>query len=84
MHIFLGLLGIAFGVLIVTKTEWIIQNFGVSEWAEAKMGTSGGTRMLYKLIGIGIIFFAFLAMTGQLGGVVLNTVGRLFTGGAAF
>ena len=78
MKYILGLLGVALGALMVIKTEWIIQNFGTSAWAEAKLGTSGGTRLLYKFIGIAIIFVAMLGMTGLLGGVILGIFGRLF------
>jgi len=78
MRYVLGFLGVAFGILIVIKTEWIIQNFGTSEWAEAHMGLSGGTRLLYKLIGMVIIFISMLAVTGMLGGFVMGTIGKLF------
>ena len=78
MKYILGILGVVLGTLLVIKTEWIIENFGTSSWAEEKMGTSGGTRLLYKLIGIAIIFVAMLGMTGLLGGVILSVFGRLF------
>ena len=78
MHIILGLLGVGLGAVLIIKTEWFIQNFGSSEWAETHMGTSGGTRLLYKLVGLVCIFISFLAMTGLLGGFVLGTFGRLF------
>ena len=78
MHILLGLIGAALGAVLIIKTEWFVQNFGTSEWAETHLGTSGGTRLFYKLIGIGIIFISFLAVTGMLGGFVLGTFGRLF------
>jgi len=73
-----GIAGVAIGLVIVIKTEWFLENFGTIEWAEQHMGTSGGTRMFYKLIGIGIILIGFLAATGMLGGFFLGTVGRLF------
>jgi len=73
-----GLAAVAVGMLFVVKTEWFLNNFGTIEWAEQHMGTSGGTRMFYKLIGIGIIFIGFLAATGMIGGFLMGTVGRLF------
>ncbi|PIR73948.1 MAG: hypothetical protein COU35_05045 [Candidatus Magasanikbacteria bacterium CG10_big_fil_rev_8_21_14_0_10_47_10] len=82
MKYLLGLLGVAFGVWMILKTEWIIQNFGTSDWAETKMATSGGTRLLYKLIGIAFIFISFMAMTGLLGPFLINSLGRLFGAGA--
>jgi len=73
-----GLVGVALGALMVIKTEWLVENFGTSSWAEEHLGTSGGTRLLYKLIGIAIIFIAMMGATGLLGGFVMGTVGKLF------
>lgn len=78
MKYFLGLLGIGLGVLLVIKTEWFIQTFGTSVWAEQHMGTNGGTRLLYKLIGIAAIFISLMAMTGLLGPFLLSSLGGLF------
>lgn len=69
---------VALGALFVIKTEWLIETFGTSEWAESKMGTSGGTRLMYKLMGIAIIFLSLMGLTGQLGGFIMGTVGKLF------
>ncbi|MBT4120505.1 MAG: hypothetical protein HOA57_03085 [Candidatus Magasanikbacteria bacterium] len=72
-------LAIAVGAILVIKTEWFIQNFGTSSWAEEHMGTSGGTRLFYKLVGIVIILIAFLGISGLLGDMVLGFFGKLFT-----
>ena len=72
-------LAIAVGAILVIKTEWFIQNFGTSSWAEEHMGTSGGTRLFYKLVGIVIIIIAFLGISGLLGDMVLGFFGKLFT-----
>ena len=72
-------LAIAVGAILVIKTEWFIQNFGTSSWAEEHMGTSGGTRLFYKLVGIVIILIAFLGISGLLGDMVLGFFGNLFT-----
>jgi len=63
---------------LVIKTEWFIQNFGTSSWAEQHLGSSGGTRLMYKLIGIIIIILSMMGMTGMLGEVIINVFGRLF------
>jgi len=76
-----GIAACAVGLHLVIKTEWYLENFGSIDWAEEKLGTSGGSRTFYKLIGIGIIMIGFLAATGMLGGFILGTVGRLFTAG---
>lgn len=81
MKYILGLIGVIIGLLMVIKTESIIQTFGTSAWAEEKMGLSGGTRFFYKLIGIGIIFISFLGITGMLNGFLIGTIGRIFTAG---
>lgn len=66
------------GLGMILKTEWIIENFGGSSWAEAKMGTSGGSRLFYKLIGLALIFVGFLLITNLFQGFLLATIGRLF------
>ena len=78
MKYFVGIIAIGVGVLLVIKTEWFVQSFGTNAWAEQHLGTSGGTRLLYKFIGLAIIVVAMLGITGLLGPVILATFGRLF------
>lgn len=80
MNFIYGLLGVAVGALIIVKSEWIMQNFGGSSWAEEHMGTSGGSRLLYKLIGLAIILFSLLSMAGLMDDILLGIFGRLFGG----
>lgn len=77
MKILLGLLIAAGGALLVIKTEWFLQNFGTIDWAEQKLGTNGGSRLAYKLIGIIAIFFGFLLISGLFGGFLNGTVGKV-------
>lgn len=77
-RIILGLIGIGIGFVIVWQSEWLLQNFGTNAWAEQKLGTDGGSRLLYKLIGIIIMFLALLYMTGLIEGILLAVFGRLF------
>lgn len=65
MYIFTGLIIIAGGVFLVLKTEWFINNFGRIAWFEAKLGTEGGSRLGYKLVGIFLIFLGVIVMTGS-------------------
>jgi len=58
--------------------EWIFENFGTNAWAEDKLGTSGGTRLLIKLIGLVVIFVSLLYMSGLFEGFLRATLGRLF------
>lgn len=78
MKYIISILAIIVGCILIIKTEWFIENFGTSEWAEAKLGTSGGTRLMYKLIGLAVIVIAMLGLTGMLGGIILSVFGRLF------
>ena len=78
MKYVIGLLAIFIGVLMIIKTEWFLRSFGTSAWAEQHLGTSGGTRLMYKLIGIIIIFLSMSAMTGILGTFVLSVFGKFF------
>ncbi|MFA6552966.1 MAG: hypothetical protein WCT27_00905 [Patescibacteria group bacterium] len=70
MRYFLGLLIIGVGFLITWKADWIMNNFGRIAWAEEHLGTEGGTRLLYKLIGISAIVLSFLYMSGILSSIL--------------
>ncbi len=73
-----GLIAIVVGVFLIIKTEWFIENFGTNAWAEEHLGTSGGTRLMYKLVGLAIILVAMMGMTGLLGNFIMATFGKLF------
>jgi len=57
---------IAAGIVIIMKTEWFLSFFGRIAWAETHLGGEGGTRIFYKLLGLGFIFISFMLMTGSL------------------
>ncbi len=78
MRIVIGIVLAAIGVLLMLKTEWFVQNFGSNAWAEEHLGSSGGTRLLCKLIAIAFIFFGFLAITNMVGGFLDGTLGKVF------
>jgi hypothetical protein len=77
MRYLLGFFIVVLGAAAVMKTEWLIQNFGTNAWAEAKLGYNGGSRLLYKLLGIGAILIGFMIITNLFGGFLQATVGRL-------
>lgn len=77
MKYVVGILLVAAGVAAVMYTEWIVTNVGTNDWAEAKMGIFGGSRMLYKLIGLGAIFMGFIIMFGMSAGFMKVVFGRL-------
>jgi len=62
-RILIGLLIVAISSGLIIKTEWVVENFGTNAWAEAKLGTSGGTRLMVKFLGLAGIFIGFLAIT---------------------
>lgn len=78
MRIVVGIIAALVGVGMILKTEWLIENFGTSAWAEEKMGTSGGSRLLYKLIGLGLIFVGFMLITNLFQAFLMGTIGRIF------
>jgi len=71
MHIIIGLLVIALGFLVVLKSEWLLSNFGRITFFEAKLGTEGGSRLGYKLIGVFLIFLGVLILTNMITGFAL-------------
>ncbi|PIT86621.1 MAG: hypothetical protein COU33_02110 [Candidatus Magasanikbacteria bacterium CG10_big_fil_rev_8_21_14_0_10_43_6] len=78
MQYFVGTLVILVGILLVVKTEWFVQNFGTSAWAEEKFGMSGGTRTMYKVIGLIFCFGTLMVWTGSFGRVFFSLFGKLF------
>ncbi|MFA6514511.1 MAG: hypothetical protein WCT50_04480 [Patescibacteria group bacterium] len=64
-QIILGVAMTAAGAFLVIKTEWFINNFGRIAWFEAKLGSDGGSRLGYKLVGIIILVLGIIVMTGS-------------------
>jgi hypothetical protein len=63
--IILGLIILAIGVFLVIKTEWFMQNFGRIAWFEQVLGTEGGSRLGYKLLGLLAIFIGIIMISGN-------------------
>ncbi|MFA6533582.1 MAG: hypothetical protein WCT37_00240 [Patescibacteria group bacterium] len=78
LRIILGSIGMAIGFVVVWKSEWILQNFGGNAWAEHYLGSDGGSRLLYKLIGLGVIFISILYMTYLIDGILLAIFKTIF------
>ncbi len=78
MRYFIGIIAALLGVGMIIKTQWLVENFGTNSWAEEHLGTSGGSRLLYKLIGLALIFIGFLLITNLFGGFLLGTIGKIF------
>lgn len=69
-RIIIGLLIASAGFAFAIKSEWFYQNFGAIPFAEKYLGTSGGTRLFYKFLGIFLIFIGFLAVTNLHGDLI--------------
>ncbi len=80
MKIIGGLILIAIGTLIVIKSEDLFKNFGRISWFEKNLGSEGGSRLGYKLIGILIIFFGLLMTTGTFDGFLKVLLSPLIKG----
>jgi len=79
-RIIIGLIGMVIGALFVIKSEWFLANFGANDWAEQHLGSEGGSRLMYKLIGLAIILVSILIMTNLLQGIALAILAPLFPG----
>ncbi len=68
MQIILGLLIISAGAFMVVKTESMLSGFGRIAFFEQYLGTEGGSRLGYKLLGLLFIFIGTLIFTGMISG----------------
>lgn len=68
MQILAGFIMIVVGAFMVIKSEALLNIFGRIDFFEKYLGTEGGSRLGYKLIGILVIFFGILMVTGLVGG----------------
>ncbi len=75
----LGIIIAAVGFLLIWKSEWLINNFGRINFAEQHLGSAGGSRLMYKLIG-SIIIFVGLMIAFDLSDNVLAWFAGLFGG----
>lgn len=77
-RIIVGIIGIVIGSIMVIRSEWLLSFFGRINWAEIHLGSEGGTRVLYKLIGISAIIISLMIMTGMIEGLLMAIFGPLF------
>ncbi len=69
------------GFLLVKYSNWIVKNFGYIDWAEKHLGSEGGTRLVWKMIGILFIIGAFLVISGLMNNILYAIFDPL-TGGS--
>jgi len=65
MQIILGILITVIGAFLVMKTEWFLETFGRVAWFDQNLGSEGGSRLGYKLMGVLILFIGIILMTGS-------------------
>ncbi len=82
-NIIVGLIVVVIGALITIYSEWFYVNFGTIPFFDKYLGTEGGGRLGYKLIGIAASIIGFLIMTNLIGGVLIAIFGRMFAGFAS-
>ena len=74
----LGIAGV--GTWIVLKTEWILMNFGANRWAEEHLGSDGGSRIFYKIIGVILISIGFAIATNIIQSLMFGLLSPIFGG----
>lgn len=77
MQIVIGLGIIAVGIAIMVFRHWITNTFGFISWAEIHI--SGGTYAFWSFVGIGIIVIGLLTATNLIQGIIVSTLGGLFS-----
>lgn len=63
--IVVGIIMTIAGVFMIIKTEWLLNNFGRITWFEDKLGSDGGSRLGYKLLGMIVVFIGIIFATGS-------------------
>ena len=77
-RILVVLLCVPIGFLMVWKTQKWLDIFGHIATLEEKLGSWGGTRMFYKLLGMLLMAGAVLYATGALPRILTGIFGGLF------
>jgi hypothetical protein len=81
LHFFLGAILMVAGFMIVWKTEAILSFFGPIGFFEKYLGSEGGSRLGWKLVGILFFFIGFLIMTGMINSFMLWILSPLLGAG---
>lgn len=77
---FIAILLIPAGFCLLIRADKVVDNFtGRIGFAENYLG-NGGTYTFIKLLGLAIIVFSFMHLTGGLGWFLSGTIGRLIPG----
>ena len=80
VRILIGLVLAIIGAFLTIKSDMVYQAVGPIAFAEKYLGSDGGSRLMYKLIGILITILGFLIMTGLIKNIVIAIFSALFVG----
>ena len=80
MKIFFMILAVVVGAILIIKNEWFLENFGRIAWADEHLGSEGGSRLMYKLIGLAMILVSLLVFTGGVQKIIIGIFGPLLGG----
>lgn len=80
VKILFSLFIVTIGALFVIYANKLYEIIGPIPWAEQHLGTEGGSRLMYKLIGIALCIIGFMLMTGMLESVLIWFIRILFPG----
>lgn len=78
MRILIGILVSLGGIIIVWKTQIMMDTVGPIEWAEKTFG-GGGSRLFYKLFGIFVILIGFMVITNLFNDIVGGAISSIFS-----
>ena len=78
MRFVVGILGIAFGILMTLRSSWFLNTVGRIATIEKYLGTFGGSRLFYQILGVLIVAISTLYMVGALSGILEAIIGGLF------
>ena len=76
-RIILGILLLIGGAATTIRSEDVFQALGTITWAEEHMSSMSGSRMFYKLLGVGMSLVGILIATNLLNDFLNFTVGAL-------
>ena len=81
MYIIVGLVMTVIGAAIAVYSEKMLNAFGSIAFFEKYLGTEGGSRLGYKLLGVLIFFLGVLVMTNLIQGFLLWALSPLLRAG---
>jgi hypothetical protein len=80
MKYFYSILAIIIGFLLAKYSHAIVNNFGYVDWAEKYLGSYGGTRLMWKLIGVLFIIGALLVISGLMNNILYSVFAPMMGG----